>query len=60
MPLTKSGRKVLSRMKEKYGSKKGEVIFYASINKGAPGSNDWHKKKEKHMGKSKYTEALAA
>jgi len=34
MPLTKKGRKILSAMKKQYGSKKGESVFYASINKG--------------------------
>jgi len=34
MPLTKTGRTVLSQLKKKHGSKKGEEIFYASINAG--------------------------
>jgi len=34
MPLTKKGRKILANMKKKYGDKKGEEVFYASINKG--------------------------
>ncbi len=41
MPLTSKGSKVLSSMKKEYGSKKGESVFYASINskriKGAEG-----------------------
>jgi hypothetical protein len=45
MPLTKSGEKVLSSMRSQYGSKKGESVFYASINKGKPGSSKWHGKK---------------
>jgi len=32
MPLTKKGKKILSAMKKQYGSKKGESVFYASIN----------------------------
>ncbi len=34
MPLTKKGEKIMSAMKEEYGSKKGESVFYASKNKG--------------------------
>jgi len=32
MPLTAKGRKILSAMKKKYGVKKGEEVFYASVN----------------------------
>lgn len=34
MPLTKKGRKIMSRMKKSYGKEEGENIFYASSNKG--------------------------
>ena len=34
MPLTKKGKKIMKSMKEQYGSKKGEAVFYASRNKG--------------------------
>ena len=34
MPLTKKGKKIMSAMKEQYGEKKGEKVFYASENKG--------------------------
>lgn len=34
MPLTKKGKKIMQSMKEQYGSKKGESVFYASANKG--------------------------
>lgn len=34
MPLTKKGKKILASMKKQYGSKKGESVFYKSINKG--------------------------
>ena len=34
MPLTDKGHKIISHMKSQYGSKKGESVFYASINKG--------------------------
>jgi hypothetical protein len=42
MPLTKTGKKVMSSMKKEYGNKKGEQIFYASINKRKRGSSKWH------------------
>src|SRR3974390_1630328 len=34
MPLTEKGGKIMGAMKEKYGEKKGEQVFYASKNKG--------------------------
>lgn len=35
MPLTKKGRKIMSNMKDEYGTKdKAEEVFYASRNKG--------------------------
>ena len=46
-PLTKSGKKVMKKMKEEYGKKKGEQVFYASINKNKSGSSKWHKKRGK-------------
>lgn len=37
MPLSKyfkgSGEKVMSNMKKEYGDKKGEQVFYATVNK---------------------------
>ena len=33
MPLTKKGKKILAKMREKYGKERGDRIFYASINK---------------------------
>ena len=45
MPLTRSGTRVLSSMKEQYGSDKGERVFYASIHKGKPGTAKWHGKR---------------
>jgi len=51
MPLTKSGSKVMSSMIGEYGAKKGKGVFYASINKGKPGSEKWHgKRKSKYAG----------
>ena len=34
MPLNAKGKRILQRMKETYGDKKGERVFYASENKG--------------------------
>ena len=34
MPLTKKGSKIKRAMAKKYGSKKGEKVFYASRNAG--------------------------
>lgn len=41
MPLTKTGRKVKVAMIKQYGKEKGEQVFYASENKGIPGSSKW-------------------
>ena len=46
MPLTKSGESILRKLKKKYGSERGEGIFYAMINKKARGTEKWHGKKE--------------
>lgn len=32
MPLTKKGKKIKKSMEKTYGKKKGEDIFYASVN----------------------------
>ena len=32
-------------MQKHYGKKKGEEVFYASMNKGKKGTKKWHKKK---------------
>ncbi len=34
MPLTDKGKKIMGSMKEQYGDKRGEQVFYASRNKG--------------------------
>ena len=34
MPLNKKGKEIMSSMKETYGAKKGEQVFYATANKG--------------------------
>ena len=49
MPLTKSGKKVLSHLKKEYGSDKtAKRIFYALINKkkGGKGKHKWENKKK--------------
>ena len=33
MPLTKKGKKIMRSMKKQYGKKRGEQVFYASLNK---------------------------
>lgn len=42
MPLTAEGEKVKANMTRQYGAEKGTRVFYASINKGRPGSSKWH------------------
>jgi len=46
VPETKKGRKIKAAMKKQYGKKKGEQVFYASVNKGK--IKGAHKKKKKH------------
>ena len=48
MSLTKTGKTVLGNMEDEYGAEKGKQVFYASINKGKSGSEDWHKTKLGH------------
>lgn len=33
MPLSKSGKQMKAAMKKEYGKKKGESVFYATLNK---------------------------
>ena len=50
MPLTKSGEKIKRDMVARYGEKKGASVFYASINAGKKGTEQWHQKsKEKKL-----------
>lgn len=46
MPTTKSGKKVLSKLKSEYGAKKGKSIYYALQvkGKGGKGSKKWEGK----------------
>ena len=46
MPLTKKGSKIMSAMKDQYGEKKGEQVFYASKNAGKIKGVDKAKKKK--------------
>jgi hypothetical protein len=47
MPLTKKGAKIKAAMAKEYGAKKGEKVFYASINKGTvKGAEKASRKKE--------------
>lgn len=34
MPLTEKGKKIIKEMKDKYGAKRGESVFYASARAG--------------------------
>ena len=42
MPLTKKGRKIMASMKDQYGDKQGEKVFYASRNKGTISGVEGH------------------
>lgn len=48
MPLTKKGKTIKNALAKEYGEKKGEQVFYASINagkiKGAEGKKKHGKK----------------
>ena len=33
MPLNNKGKKIMTSMKKQYGKKRGEQVFYASLNK---------------------------
>lgn len=47
MPLTKKGSKIMKAMKKHYGSKKGEKVFYASVNDGKITGVEGGKKRKK-------------
>ena len=47
MPLNKKGKKIMKSMKEQYGKKKGETVFYASKNKGVIKGVEKTKKRSK-------------
>lgn len=48
-PLTSSGSEVLSSMLKQYGAKKGENVFYATMNKRKLKSK-WEGKKKRNKG----------
>lgn len=45
MPLTKSGSKILKKIKKQYG-KKGKAVFYAMIREKRKGTTKWHKRQK--------------
>jgi hypothetical protein len=48
MPLSKKGAKVKRAMTKEYGKKKGEAVFFASVNKGTvTGAKKARKRKSK-------------
>lgn len=47
MPLTKKGKKIKRNMDKEYGKKKGDSVFYASINKGKVTGAEGSKKRKK-------------
>lgn len=57
MPLNKKGNKILSKMTQHYGAKKGKSVFYAMENegklKGITGKDRKKKKQMKKPGKKK-------
>ena len=48
MALNKKGKKIMKSMKEQYGKKKGETVFYASKNKGVIKGVEKTKKRSKN------------
>ena len=46
MPLTKKGQKIKTAMAKEYGAKKGEKVFYATINAGKIKGAEKGKKKK--------------
>lgn len=55
MPFTKKGQTIFDAMAEKYGSKKGKKVFYASRNKGTiKGVDKMIKKGKKKKSKKGY------
>jgi hypothetical protein len=58
MPLSKGGSDVLKSMEAQYGEKKGKSVFYASINKGNPGSQKWEAKKKKTKKHTSYPSSV--
>ena len=42
MPLTTKGHETMSKLKKRYGAKRGTSIFYALINKGKLHKEEMH------------------
>jgi len=47
MPITASGRRVLTNLQKQYGKEKGKRVFYALINMGTKDSEKWHKSRKR-------------
>ena len=45
MPLTKTGKRVLTRFKKEYGKKKGKEVFYAYMKLHPKKTSKFHKKR---------------
>jgi len=43
MPLTRTGKEILSKYKKRYGKYKGENYFYATMKKYPIKTKRWHK-----------------
>ena len=48
MPVNEKGRKIMKSMKDQYGKKRGEQVFYASKNKGTIKGVEKKKKRSKN------------
>ena len=48
MSLNEKGRKIMKSMKDQYGKKRGEQVFYASKNKGTIKGVEKKKKRSKN------------
>jgi hypothetical protein len=51
VPLSDKGKKILAAMKSEYGGKKGESVFYASINAGKVKGAEKLRKAGRHVRK---------
>lgn len=47
MPLTTKGRKIMRELKDEYGDKRGEAVFYSMVNSGKLTGVEGKKKKKK-------------
>ena len=44
MPLTASGKKILTKFKKEYGAKAGEKYFYGKMKDDPTRTKKWHKR----------------